>query len=107
LLPYKDVHAGSADIGLDYINFQKFDKKTTNLFAIIALIVLVIACVNFINLSTAKSVERAREVGIRKSIGAYRFQLATQFLSETVMISLISLLLQSAWSNCHCLTSIT
>ncbi|MBS1525083.1 MAG: ABC transporter permease [Bacteroidetes bacterium] len=92
LLPFKDVHAGSADIGLDYINFQKFDKKTTNLFAIIALIVLVIACVNFINLSTAKSVERAREVGIRKSIGAYRFQLATQFLSETVMISLISLL---------------
>lgn len=92
LLPYKDVHAGAADIGLDYINFQKFDKKTTNLFAIIALIVLVIACVNFINLSTAKSVERAKEVGIRKSIGAYRFQLAAQFLSETVLISLISLL---------------
>ncbi|HTI61821.1 ABC transporter permease [Mucilaginibacter sp.] len=91
LLKYKDVHAGAADIGLDYINFQKFDKKTTNLFAIIALIVLVIACVNFINLSTARSVERAKEVGIRKSIGAYRFQLAAQFLSETVLISLISL----------------
>jgi len=96
LLPYKDVHAGSADIGLDYVNFQKFDKKTTNLFAVIALIVLVIACVNFINLSTAKSVERAREVGIRKSIGAYRFQLAVQFLSETVMLSLISLVLAIA-----------
>ncbi|MFI5159855.1 MAG: ABC transporter permease [Sphingobacteriales bacterium] len=92
LLKYSDVHAGSADIGLDYINFQKFDKKTTNLFAIIALIVLVIACVNFINLSTARSVERAKEVGIRKSIGAHRFQLAIQFLSETVMISIIALL---------------
>ena len=91
LLKYQDVHAGAADIGLDYINFQKFDKKTTNLFAIIALIVLVIACVNFINLSTARSVERAKEVGIRKSIGAYRFQLAAQFLSETVMISFLSL----------------
>ncbi|HVS94647.1 MAG TPA: ABC transporter permease [Mucilaginibacter sp.] len=91
LLPYKEVHAGSADIGLDYVNYQKFDKKTTDLFAIIALIVLVIACVNFINLSTAKSVERAKEVGIRKSIGAYRFQLAVQFLSETVLISLIAL----------------
>lgn len=91
VLPYKDVHAGAEDIGLDYINFQKFDKKTTNLFSVIALIVLVIACVNFINLSTARSVERAREVGIRKSIGAYRFQLAIQFLSETVLISLISL----------------
>src|SRR5579862_322505 len=93
LLPYKDVHAGSADIGLDYVNFQKFDKKTTNLFAIIALIVLVIACVNFVNLSTARSVERAKEVGIRKSIGAYRFQLAIQFLSETILISLIALVI--------------
>lgn len=91
-LPLKDVHANSADIGLDYINYQKFDKKSTNLFAIIALIVLVIACVNFINLSTARSAERAKEVGIRKSIGAYRFQLAFQFLGETVLIALIALL---------------
>ncbi len=91
-LPLKDVHANSADIGLDYINYQKFDKKSTNLFAIIALIVLIIACVNFINLSTARSAERAKEVGIRKSIGAYRFQLAFQFLGETVLIALIALL---------------
>ena len=91
VLPLKDVHSNSADIGLDYINYQKFDRKSTNLFAIIALIVLVIACVNFINLSTARSAERAKEVGIRKSIGAYRFQLAIQFLSETVLISFIAL----------------
>ncbi|HWZ02556.1 MAG TPA: FtsX-like permease family protein, partial [Mucilaginibacter sp.] len=90
-LPLKDVHANSADIGLDYINYQKFDKKSTDLFAVIALIVLVIACVNFINLSTARSAERAKEVGIRKSIGAYRFQLAFQFLGETVLISLLAL----------------
>jgi len=92
MLPLKDIHANSADIGLDYINYQKFDKTHTNLFAIIALIVLVIACVNFINLSTARSAERAKEVGIRKSIGAYRFQLAFQFLGETVMISFMALL---------------
>jgi len=92
VLPLKDVHANSADIGLDYINYQKFDKKSTNLFAIIALIVLIIACVNFINLSTARSAERAKEVGIRKSIGAYRFQLAFQFLGETVLIALMALL---------------
>lgn len=90
-LPIKDVHANAADIGLDYINYQKFDKRSTNLFAIIALIVLVIACVNFINLSTARSAERAKEVGIRKSIGAYRFQLALQFLGETVIIALMAL----------------
>jgi putative ABC transport system permease protein len=92
VLPLKAVHANAADIGLDYINYQKFDKKSTNLFAIIALIVLVIACVNFINLSTAHSTERAKEVGIRKSIGAHRFQLAFQFLGETVMISFIALI---------------
>ncbi|MDB5024721.1 MAG: yknZ 7 [Mucilaginibacter sp.] len=93
LLPLRDVHANSADIGLDYINFQKFDKNSTNLFAIIALIVLVIACVNFMNLSTARSAERAKEVGVRKSIGAQRFQLAVQFLGETVLLSLIALIL--------------
>ena len=91
-LPLKDVHANSADIGLDYLNYQKFDKKLTNLFLAIALIVLVIACVNFINLSTARSAERAKEVGVRKSIGAYRFQLAVQFLAETVMLALIALM---------------
>ena len=65
-LSLRDVHANSADIGLDYLNYQKFDKKLTNLFALIALIVLVIACINFINLSTARSSERAKEVGIRE-----------------------------------------
>ncbi|MGZ3763989.1 MAG: ABC transporter permease [Mucilaginibacter sp.] len=92
VLPLRDVHSNSADIGLDYINYQKFDKKSTNLFAIIALIVLIIACVNFINLSTARSAERAKEVGVRKSIGAHRFQLAIQFLAETVQISFIALI---------------
>jgi putative ABC transport system permease protein len=91
LLPLKEVHAGASDIGLDYINSKKFDKKYTNIFSIIALIVLVIACINFMNLSTARSAERAKEVGIRKSIGALRFQLSLQFLGETVLLSLIAL----------------
>jgi len=90
-LPLRDVHAHADDIGLDYLNYQKFDYKLTNLFLTIAIIVLVIACINFINLSTARSAERAKEVGIRKSIGAYRFQLAFQFLGETVMLALIAL----------------
>ncbi|TSD66897.1 FtsX-like permease family protein [Inquilinus sp. KBS0705] len=92
-LPYKDIHANTADIGLDYINFQKFDKNSTNLFAIIALIVLIIACINFMNLSTARSADRAKEVGIRKSIGANRSQLALQFLGETILLSLLALVL--------------
>jgi putative ABC transport system permease protein len=93
LLSFRDVHANAADIGLDYINFQKFDKNYTNIFAAIALIVLLIACINFMNLSTARSAERAKEVGIRKSIGAQRFQLGVQFLGETVLLSLIALLI--------------
>jgi putative ABC transport system permease protein len=92
-LPLKDVHASSTEIGLDYLNFQKFDQKSTNLFAIIAFIVLIIACVNFMNLSTARSADRAKEVGIRKSIGANRPQLAFQFLGETILLSLLALIL--------------
>jgi putative ABC transport system permease protein len=91
LLRLQDVHANSADIGLDYLNFQKFDKNYTSIFMIIALIVLSIACINFMNLSTARSSERAKEVGIRKSIGAQRYQLGFQFLGETVLLSLIAL----------------
>jgi putative ABC transport system permease protein len=79
----KENHGGTADVGLDYLNFRKFDQKSTNLFAVIALIVLAIACINFMNLSTARSAERAKEVGVRKSIGAGRYELAIQFLGET------------------------
>ncbi|HEV3250616.1 MAG TPA: ABC transporter permease [Puia sp.] len=92
LLPLKDVHANASDIGLDYINFQKFDKKYTGIFLAIAVIVLVIACINFMNLSTARSAERAREVGIRKTIGAQRYQLGLQFIGETILLSMIALL---------------
>jgi putative ABC transport system permease protein len=96
LLPLREVHDHSADIGLDYINYQKFDRNYTKVFWIIALIVLTIACVNFMNLSTARSAERSREVGIRKSIGAQRFQLLGQFMGETVLLSLLSLILALA-----------
>src|SRR5205814_7659076 len=78
---------------LDYLNYQKFDNNYTNIFFAIALIVLLIACINFMNLSTARSAERAKEVGIRKSVGAHRWQLGTQFISESVILSLIALVL--------------
>jgi len=93
LLPLRDVHANASDIGLDYLNYQKFDKNYTNIFFMIACVVLLIACVNFMNLATAQSAERAREVGIRKSVGAYRWQLAIQFLCESIVLSLIAFLL--------------
>ncbi|TDB62740.1 ABC transporter permease [Arundinibacter roseus] len=91
LQPLSEIHAHSTDITHDYLNFQKFDRKYTYIFSIIALLVLVIACMNFMNLSTSRSTGRAREVGIRKSIGAQRFQLAGQFIGESVLIALSSL----------------
>lgn len=63
------------------------------LFGIISAFILLIACINFMNLSTARSERRAREVGIRKVIGAHRFSLISQFLGESILISLISGLL--------------
>ncbi|HKH61239.1 MAG TPA: ABC transporter permease [Flavitalea sp.] len=93
LQPLSAVHDSSADITHDYVNFKKFDKRYTYIFSIIAIIILIIACINFMNLSTARSAERAKEVGIRKTVGAGRFQLAGQFLAESVLLSLIALVI--------------
>jgi len=89
----RDVHAGSVDIMYEEINFQKFDKRYIDIFIIIAFLVLMIACINFMNLATARSAEKAKEVGIRKTIGAMRSQLGAQFLVESVLISLIALII--------------
>ncbi len=96
LQPLTQVHNGSTDITHDYLNTQKFDKSYTYIFSIIALIILLIACINFMNLSTARSAERAREVGIRKTIGAERFQLAAQFLGESILVSILALVIAIA-----------
>ncbi len=63
------------------------------LFSIIALFVLLIACINFMNLTTAKATKRVKEVGIKKAIGAGRKSLAIQFLSESFAMTLLALLL--------------
>jgi len=63
------------------------------IFSIIAIFILLIACVNFMNLSTARSANRAKEVGIRKVAGSLRSHLITQFLTESVLISFFSLIL--------------
>jgi ABC-type antimicrobial peptide transport system permease subunit len=61
------------------------------LFAIIGVFVLMLACINFMNLSTARSEKRAKEVGIRKTVGSIRSQLIRQFLSESVLVASVSL----------------
>ena len=69
------------------------DTKYISFFSIIAVFILIIACVNYINLATARASRRAREVGLRKVVGAGRTPLVIQFLVESIIISLIALLL--------------
>lgn len=63
------------------------------LFSLIAIFIIVIACINFVNLSTARSEKRAREVGIRKSVGSSRFNLVMQFIAESMIISFLAYVL--------------
>ena len=62
------------------------------LFSIVAILILLMACINFMNLSTARSTNRSREVGVRKSVGAQKSQLIVQFITEAVFLSFIAML---------------
>ncbi len=79
----------------DFKNWQNTGGKIQyiRLFGAIGIFVLLIACINFMNLATARSEKRAKEVGIRKAIGSLRSQLITQFLAETLLTSLLAFLL--------------
>ncbi|HXB90827.1 MAG TPA: ABC transporter permease [Puia sp.] len=68
----------------------------TQLFSIIAIFILLIACINFMNLTTARSVKRAKEIGIRKVVGALRGALIRQFIGEAVLLSLFAVILAMA-----------
>ena len=67
--------------------------NNVTIFSIIAIFILLIACINFINLTTARSAERGKEVGIRKVVGASRLQLARQFIGESVILCIIACML--------------
>ncbi len=80
---YNEYKNGFADSGfIDYVH----------IFSLVGILVLLIACINFINLSTARSEKRAKEVGVRKAIGSQRKDLIFQFLTESTLITFISFL---------------
>jgi len=86
----KDIHLHSALLG----EFEANGNITyVYLFSVIAIFILVIACINFMNLSTARSASRAKEVGVRKVMGSQRMQLIRQFLMESYVLTFFSFLL--------------
>ncbi|HVV53823.1 MAG TPA: ABC transporter permease, partial [Mucilaginibacter sp.] len=100
LTPLKDIHlhsnrvaelSGNGNIQYIYI------------FSAIAIFILLIACVNFMNLSTARSSTRAKEVGVRKVLGSARKNLVFQFLTESVMVTLVAAIIAifAAWGLLH------
>ena len=90
LQPYKDWH-----LYTDYKNGKVAGGfiDYVHLFTMIGLLVLIIACINFMNLSTARSEKRAREVGVRKALGSLRQDLILQFLTESIVIAMMAFLL--------------
>lgn len=93
LVALPDVHLGEAqNSGPTPGN----DRATVATFAVIALLILGMACVNFTNLATARASQRAREVALRKVLGASRGQLIAQFLTEAVLVTAIAMLLALA-----------
>lgn len=104
LVPLKDVYF--ENITFDGASIRHGDKTVVYIFISIAAFILLIACINFMNLSTIRAVDRSKEVGLRKVLGALRNNLVGQFIGESVLIAAIScvlavglLLLAMPWYN--------
>jgi len=92
LQPMTDIHLKSA--GIQYSrNLNLGNMVYVTIFSVSAFLILLIACINFINLTTARAFKRAREVGMRKVLGAVRLQLSGQFLGESILLTIFSLII--------------
>ncbi len=87
----KDIHLRS-NFDIDIADSTSEINNNVYIFTFIALFILLIACINFMNLSTARSSKRAREVGIRKVVGAHRKNLMYQFLGESILFAFLGMI---------------
>ncbi|GAB4021865.1 ABC transporter permease [Spirosoma koreense] len=93
LQPLTSIHLHSH---LDYEISANGNARTVSIFAAVAALILLIACINYVNLYTARALKRTREVGVRKAIGSYRNQLIGQFLTESMLMTFLAGLLSAA-----------
>lgn len=91
LQPFSDVHLSSAGIRNSYIQ-NTGDQESVNIVSLLVIVILLIAAINYMNLATARSQKRFREVGICKTLGAGRKELVRRFYIETALLVLISLI---------------
>jgi putative ABC transport system permease protein len=90
LQPLRNIHLSTA-LQIDLPGHG--NMQYVNIFFIVAIFIIVVACINFMNLATARSARRAKEVGLRKVVGAERYQIIAQFLGEAIFISLFAFLI--------------
>ena len=93
LQPIKDLHLYSSDIVYQTYRNNQGSISTVYIFSAIAFFILLIACINFMNLATARSAKRIKEIGLRKVMGSDRNSLVYQFIGEAILISFFALLI--------------
>jgi putative ABC transport system permease protein len=103
LIPLPDIHLYSNFLQEAEVNGN---GKAVNFLFLIALLIIAIAWINYTNLATARSLERAKEVGLRKVLGALRLDLVLQFLIESLLMNMLALLIAIGRPGCWPLTSI-
>ncbi len=91
LQPLPEVHLNSTDIEHDYNNYRKFNGSYLDVFTVVGVFILLIAGVNFMNLTTARASHRWKEIGVRSSVGAKKLQLFGQFIFESTLMAVMAL----------------